>query len=62
VLLPLLQLAFRWVARSPVVHYGTPPDRIPRLRGFLNGAIAGWRTPVDRAAVLYRPFGEGGDC
>jgi len=55
VLLPLLQLAFRWLLKSPVVHYGTPPARMPRLRGFLRGAIAGWRTPVDRAAVLYQP-------
>ena len=62
VLLPLTQLAFRWVLRNPVVHYGTPPARMPRLRGFLYGAVAGWRTPVDRAAVLYRPDGEGGDC
>jgi glycosyltransferase involved in cell wall biosynthesis len=62
VLLPLLQLAFRWALGNPVVHYGTPPDRMPRLRGFLYGAVAGCRTPVDRAAVLYRPDGEAGDC
>jgi glycosyltransferase involved in cell wall biosynthesis len=62
VLLPLLQLAFRWALGNPVVHYGTPPDRIPRLQGFFYGAVAGCRARVDRAAVLYRPDGEGGDC
>ena len=62
VLLPLLQLAFRWALRNPVVHYGVPPDRMPRLRGFLYGAVAGYRTPVDRNAVLYRPDDEGSDC
>ena len=62
VLLPLLRLAFRWALRSPAVHYGEPPGRIPRLRGFLHGVMAGWRTPVDRTAVLYRADAEGRDC
>lgn len=62
VLLPLVQLAFRWALRNPVVHYGAPPNRMPRLRGFLYGVVAGCRTPVDRSAVLYRLDGEGTDC
>jgi glycosyltransferase involved in cell wall biosynthesis len=62
VLVPLAQLAFRWALRQPVVQYGTPPDRWPRLRGALEGAVAGCRTPVDRAALLYRPRAEAGDC
>jgi glycosyltransferase involved in cell wall biosynthesis len=62
VLLPLLQLAFRWALRAPVMHYGAPPDRMPRLRGFISGAVAGFRTPVDRAAVLFRSEYEGSDC
>jgi glycosyltransferase involved in cell wall biosynthesis len=61
VLVPLVQLAFRWALRHPVVHYGTPPDRLPRLWGVLDGAVAGCRTPVDRNALLYR-HGEFGDC
>ena len=55
VLLPLLRLARRWAFGSPGVQYGKPPDKTPRLRGFLDGAVAGCRTPVDRDAVLYRP-------
>jgi glycosyltransferase involved in cell wall biosynthesis len=62
VLLPLVQLACRWALREPVVHYGTSPDRLPRLRGIVDGAAAGYRTPVDRAARLYRRNGEDGDC
>jgi glycosyltransferase involved in cell wall biosynthesis len=61
VLLPLVQLAFRWVLRNPVVSYGTPPARMPRLQGFLYGAVAGWRTPVDRVAVRFRANGRS-DC
>ncbi len=55
VLRPLLQLARRWAFRNPVVSYGRPPGKTPRLRGFLDGALAGWRTPVDRHSALYRP-------
>lgn len=54
VLGPLLQLARRWALGSPVVQYGKPPDKTPRLRGFLHGAVLGCRTPVNRHAVLYR--------
>jgi glycosyltransferase involved in cell wall biosynthesis len=62
VLLPLVQLAFRWALRNPVVRYGAPPGRMPRLCGFLHGVAAGCRTPVDRSAVLYRADDEGSDC
>jgi glycosyltransferase involved in cell wall biosynthesis len=62
VLLPLVQLAFRWALREPVVHYGTPPDRLPRIRGVIDGAAAGYRTPVDRTARLYRGNPEDTDC
>jgi GT2 family glycosyltransferase len=62
VLVPLVQLAFRWALRRPVVRYGTPPARLPRLRGVLDGAVAGFRTPVDRSAALYWPDGTGGAC
>jgi len=55
VLRPLLQLATRWALGSPVVRYGKPPDKTSRLRGFLDGAVVGYRTPVNREAVLYRP-------
>jgi GT2 family glycosyltransferase len=55
VLRPLLQLARRWSLGNPVVSYGKPPDKTPRLRGFLEGALTGWRTPVNRHAALYRP-------
>jgi glycosyltransferase involved in cell wall biosynthesis len=55
VLRPLVQLACRWALGSPVVRYGKPPDKMPRLRGFFAGAVAGCRTPVNRDAVLYRP-------
>jgi GT2 family glycosyltransferase len=59
VLPPVLRLAWRWAVGSPVVHYGTPPPRIPRLRGFLEGVLAGLRTPVDRTAILFRQAGAG---
>jgi GT2 family glycosyltransferase len=58
VLLPLVRLACRWAFRGPRVSYGEPPDRLARLQGFLKGAVAGWRTPVDGSAVLYRPHEE----
>jgi len=54
VLLPILGLAWRWAFRSPVVQYGTPPEKMQRLRGFLDGVVAGFRTPVDRTATLFR--------
>ncbi|HEV2977520.1 MAG TPA: glycosyltransferase family A protein [Casimicrobiaceae bacterium] len=59
VLRPVLRLAWRWALGSPVVQYGTPPQRMPRLRGFLGGVLAGLCTPVDRAATLFRPAGGG---
>ncbi len=59
VLRPLLQLARRWALGNPVVSYGKPPDKTPRLRGFIEGAVAGCRTPVNRQAVLYRPDRQG---
>jgi hypothetical protein len=62
VLVPLAQLAFRWALRHPVVRYGTPPDRMPRLRGILDGAVAGCRTPIDRLALLYQPDDRSGCC
>lgn len=54
---PVLRLAWRWALRGPVVRYGTPPPRAPRLYGFLCGVFAGLRTPVDRTATLFRQAG-----
>ena len=59
VLRPVFRLAWRWALGSPVVQYGTPPQRMPRLRGFLGGALAGLCTPVDRTATLFRQAGGG---
>ena len=57
VLPPAARLAWRWALASPVVRYGTPPPRMPRLCGFLEGLCEGLRTPVDRTATLFRPLG-----
>jgi GT2 family glycosyltransferase len=62
VLLPLLQLAYRWAVKEPRVSYGAPPPRSPRLRGFYDGAMAGFGTPVDRSAILYLPGGGRSTC
>jgi glycosyltransferase involved in cell wall biosynthesis len=59
VLWPILRLAWRWALSSPIVQYGTPPQRMPRLRGFLGGVLAGLCTPVDRTATLFRRAGGG---
>jgi glycosyltransferase involved in cell wall biosynthesis len=57
VLRPLLQLGWRWAVARPIVHYGTPPPKMPRLLGFMAGLFSGLRTPVDRTAILYRAAG-----
>jgi len=62
VLIPLMQLGLRWAIREPRVNYGTPPSRLSRLRGFLHGAAAGWRAPLDRARMLYLPPTGPGSC
>lgn len=48
-ILPTLSLAWRWLARGPVVDLNHRPPRLMRLRAFLGGACMGWRLPLDRA-------------
>lgn len=46
----LARLAFRWAFGTPVVDFGRPPARLPRLRAFLRGFSAGWARPLDGRA------------
>jgi glycosyltransferase involved in cell wall biosynthesis len=53
VLGPLASLARRWTLGGPVVDYGTPPSRAVRLKGFLDGFLAGAASPVVAGKALY---------
>jgi len=44
----------RWTLGRPAVDLGHRPPRWLRLRAFLAGGAAGFRTPVDRGAGVYR--------
>jgi hypothetical protein len=44
---PLAELAWRWLARHPVVDLNHCPPRIARLRSFVAGFRAGLSAPLD---------------
>jgi len=44
----LTHLAARWAWGRPIVDLGHTPDRLLRLRAFLDGFREGFRLPVDR--------------
>jgi hypothetical protein len=52
---PLLALAWRWLARGPVVDLNHRPPRLSRLRAYLAGSWHAWGLPVDRATGWYVP-------
>lgn len=43
----LTRLGWRWAFGRPVVDFGRPPMRWPRLQGFCRGFSAGWRRSTD---------------
>ena len=51
---PLTALAWRWLARGPVVDLNHRPPRVARLAAFLRGAWSGWRKPLDRHRGHFR--------
>jgi GT2 family glycosyltransferase len=56
---PLASLAWRWLARGPVVDLNHRPPRLLRLRAFLGGAWRGMRAPIDARTGHFRaPSGE----
>ena len=54
-LAPLATLGRRWLAGRPVVDLNHLPPRWFRLRRFLEGAMAGWRLPIDRRSGRFLP-------
>ena len=48
------RLLWRFIFGRPVVELGTSLRRWIRMRAFLRGLLAGWRTPRDRATCRYR--------
>ncbi len=50
VLVPALQLAWRWLVGRPAAEFNVRPPRGLRLRAFLRGAWEGLGVPVDRAS------------
>jgi GT2 family glycosyltransferase len=53
VLAPLSHLARRWTFGNPVVDYGEAPPKRVRLRGFVDGFIAGAASRVETTNALY---------
>jgi GT2 family glycosyltransferase len=43
----MARLGWRWAFGAPVVDFGRPPARLPRLRAFLQGIRTGLRRPLD---------------
>jgi glycosyltransferase involved in cell wall biosynthesis len=54
----LCQLALRWAFGSPIVDFGEPPSRKLRLKGFVDGFVAGAVTPVNQGKALYARLKE----
>ena len=54
-LAPLATLGRRWLAGRPVVDLNHLPPRWFRLRRFLEGAMTGWRLPIDRRSGRFLP-------
>jgi hypothetical protein len=54
-LVPIGQLAWRWLVGSPVVDLNHRPPHLVRLRAFLRGAWFGMRTPLDRDTGRLMP-------
>jgi GT2 family glycosyltransferase len=54
-LIPIAQLAWRWLAGSPVVDLNHRPPQFARLRPFLRGAWLALRTPLDRETGRLMP-------
>ena len=52
---PIVSLAWRWLARHPVVDLNHRPPRVMRLRAFLRGVRAVWRMPIDPATGWFKP-------
>ncbi len=55
---PLAALAWRWLARGPVVDLNHLPPRFLRLRAFLRGAWRGMRLPLDASRGHFRTRGS----
>ena len=51
---PLAALAWRWLARGPVVDFNHRPPRLSRLHAFLRGAWRGLRLPLDAGRGHFR--------
>ncbi len=49
----LLHLAWRWAFQHPVVDFGHHPPRGLRIKGFIQGLIAGALHPVDKHRGHY---------
>ena len=52
-LVPVLALAWRWLAGRPALDLNHRPPRLARLRSFLRGAFVGLRLPLDRGRGLF---------
>jgi glycosyltransferase involved in cell wall biosynthesis len=54
-LAPLATLGRRWLAGRPVVDLNHLPPRWFRLRRFFEGAMTGWKLPIDRRSGRFLP-------